>query len=93
MTNSLSKILTGRAFVAGDAQGEILATDTELSFWGGVDPATGEVIDRHHPLSGQLLEGKNLGSSGRSWFLLGQRRHPPDACEWQRACRYFGLPP
>ncbi len=64
MTNTLSEILTGRAFVAGVAQGEILATDTELSFWGGVDPATGEVIDRHHPLSGHLLEGKILALPG-----------------------------
>lgn len=31
-----------------------------LSIWGGVDPATGIVIDVHHPLHGQALEGKVL---------------------------------
>jgi len=50
----------GTAFVHGAACGEVLASDVELSFWGGVDPATGEVIDRHHPLSGHILTGKIL---------------------------------
>lgn len=37
-----------------------------LSFWGGVDPFSGEVIDRHHPLSGQVIAGKVLAiPSGR----------------------------
>jgi predicted aconitase/predicted aconitase with swiveling domain len=53
-------VLSGTAFVRGEAFGEILASDVELSFWGGVDPASGEVIDRHHPLSGQILTGKVL---------------------------------
>lgn len=50
----------GTAFVHGAACGEVVASDVELSFWGGVDPETGEVIDRHHPLSGQILTGKIL---------------------------------
>ena len=37
-----------------------------LSFWGGVDPVTGNVIDLHHPLYGQNLCGKILAiPSGR----------------------------
>lgn len=40
---------TVRVLVDGAAQGELLHADTGLSFWGGVDPATGRVIDRHHP--------------------------------------------
>jgi predicted aconitase/predicted aconitase with swiveling domain len=44
----------------------MLYSDTPLSFWGGVHPATGEVIDRHHPLSGQLIAGQVLAiPSGR----------------------------
>ncbi|NUS70125.1 MAG: DUF521 domain-containing protein, partial [Ensifer adhaerens] len=31
------------------------ATEEALSFWGGVDPATGRVIDVHHPLHGLCL--------------------------------------
>ena len=57
-------VFSGAAFVHGKAAGEIIASDVELSFWGGVDPATGEVIDRHHPLSGQTLTGKILTIPG-----------------------------
>ena len=50
----------------GSAQGPLLYSDTPLSFWGGVHPATGEVIDRHHPLSGQVITGQVLAiPSGR----------------------------
>jgi hypothetical protein len=49
-----------RFILAGDAAGPVLATDEPLSFWGGVDPATGRIIDVHHPLLGQSLTGKVL---------------------------------
>ena len=61
-----STFLTGRSLVAGAAQGALLFADVGLSFWGGVDCATGEVIDRHHPLSGEYLAGCVLAiPSGR----------------------------
>lgn len=50
----------GTAYVSGNASGEVVASDVELSFWGGVDPQTGEVIDRHHPLSGKSLKDSIL---------------------------------
>lgn len=56
--------LTGRSLMAGCAQGELLFADVGLSFWGGVDPDTGEVIDRHHPLSGEYLAGRVLAIPG-----------------------------
>ena len=31
--------------VAGEARGEVLKLDEPLSFWGGVDPETGEITD------------------------------------------------
>ncbi|WP_338806964.1 aconitase X [Pseudomonas chlororaphis] len=49
-----------KSLVHGTAQGEVLFSDVPLSLWGGVDPYTSEVIDRHHPLSGKLLAGKVL---------------------------------
>ena len=59
-------ILNGRSLIGGAAQGELLFADVGLSFWGGVDPFTGEVIDRHHPLSGTQLAGRVLAiPSGR----------------------------
>ncbi|MGW8461652.1 cis-3-hydroxy-L-proline dehydratase [Pseudomonas sp. CLCA07] len=58
--------LTGRSLVAGAAQGALLFADVGLSFWGGVDSSSGEVIDRHHPLSGEYLAGRVLAiPSGR----------------------------
>ncbi|WP_339548437.1 cis-3-hydroxy-L-proline dehydratase [Pseudomonas sp. RA_35y_Pfl2_P32] len=58
--------LTGRSLVSGAAEGALLFADVGLSFWGGVDPYSGEVIDRHHPLSGQHLAGRVLAiPSGR----------------------------
>ncbi|SEM47700.1 predicted aconitase subunit 1 [Pseudomonas sp. ok272] len=58
--------LSGRSLVAGRAQGELLFADVGLSFWGGVDSLSGEIIDRHHPLSGQHLAGRVLAiPSGR----------------------------
>ncbi|WP_433769929.1 cis-3-hydroxy-L-proline dehydratase [Pseudomonas putida] len=59
-----STALTGRSLVAGCAQGELLFADVGLSFWGGVDPFSGEVIDRHHSLSGQHLAGRVLAIPG-----------------------------
>ena len=58
--------LEGRSLVAGTAFGPLLYADVGLSFWGGVDPFSGEVIDRHHPLSGECLAGRVLAiPSGR----------------------------
>lgn len=49
-----------RFVLTGAAAGPVLATDEPLSFWGGVDPATGRVIDVHHPLHGQSITGRVL---------------------------------
>ena len=58
--------LSGRSLVEGAAVGPLLYADVGLSFWGGVDPFSGEVIDRHHPLSGECLAGRVLAiPSGR----------------------------
>ncbi|MCZ7470138.1 aconitase X [Agrobacterium sp. O3.4] len=46
-----------RSILTGAAEGKVIATTEALSFWGGVDPATGKVIDVHHPLHGICLTG------------------------------------
>jgi predicted aconitase/predicted aconitase with swiveling domain len=53
-------ILPGQPLVAGEAEGAILHSTVGLSFWGGVDPVTGIVIDQHHPLVGESLAGRIL---------------------------------
>ncbi|CCM77930.1 aconitase X [Rhizobium mesoamericanum] len=46
-----------RSILGGFAHGPVIAAKEALSFWGGVDPATGSVIDVHHPLHGTCLTG------------------------------------
>jgi predicted aconitase with swiveling domain len=61
--------------VEGTASGDVLALSEPVSFWGGVDPASGAIIDIHHPQQGEVLTGKVLvmghgkGSSGASAVL------------------------
>lgn len=52
--------LTGRILVDGEGLGDLLYSDVPLSFWGGVDGSSGEIIDRHHPLCGQSMAGRVL---------------------------------
>lgn len=68
--------LQGQVVVAGAAHGRILYSKEPLSFWGGYDYRTGEVIDRRHPLSGEIAAGCILclpatrGSSTTTAVLL-----------------------
>lgn len=52
--------MTNQAIIPGAASGPVLACAEGLSFWGGVDPVTGIVIDAHHPLCGLSIAGKVL---------------------------------
>ena len=67
----MSKLL-----VRADVAGEVLHCDEGLSFWGGVDPETGVVIDVHHPWHSHSLAGKivlmptSRGSCSGSGVLL-----------------------
>lgn len=44
--------------MAGRAQGEVLVLEEPLSLWGGLDVATGEIIDKHHPQCGAVVTDK-----------------------------------
>ena len=65
----------GHALLAGAAAGTALVLAEPLSFWGGVDADTGEVIDSHHPQRGEGVAGRVLvmpagrGSSSSSSVL------------------------
>ncbi|WP_420406829.1 aconitase X [Hoeflea sp.] len=62
--------------VPRDAKGEVLTCSEGLSFWGGVDPDTGVIIDAHHPDHGASLAGRivlmptSRGSCSGSGVLL-----------------------
>lgn len=66
---------TGRTLVAGKAHGPLLRLTEALSFWGGMDVATGRIIDQHHPQAGVCLTDAVLvmpagrGSSSSSSVL------------------------
>lgn len=72
----LQKPISGTVLVDGTASGELLVSDVGISFWGGIDPLNGNVIDEHHPLLGENVDGKILvipsgrGSCSGSGALL-----------------------
>jgi predicted aconitase with swiveling domain len=65
----------GRVLADGNARGVALVLQEPLSMWGGVDPATGAIIDVRHPQRGTLVNGRVLvmrsvrGSSSSSSVL------------------------
>jgi predicted aconitase/predicted aconitase with swiveling domain len=67
---------SGIAIVPGAAAGPIVVLSEPLSFWGGVDPSTGVIIDVHHPSHGVALAGAvvmmptSRGSCSGSGVLL-----------------------
>jgi len=50
----------GRTISPGSAEGEALVTSMGISFYGGVDPETGQVVEKGHALEGQSIGGKVL---------------------------------
>ena len=52
--------LQARTLIPGLANGPALVLTDTLSFWGGFDPANGEIIDVHHPQYRQLVGGRIL---------------------------------
>ncbi len=69
---------TAEVLIAGDAaaEGDVLALTRPISFWGGVHPRTGAIIDARHPQQGALIAGRvlalpgTIGSSSASAVLL-----------------------
>lgn len=67
--------MKGRVLADGAADGRALVLDEPLSFWGGVDPGSGAIIDARHPQLGSSVKGRVLvmrsvrGSSSSSSVL------------------------
>lgn len=68
--------LTGTALHQGSATGRLFVLRKPVSFWGGVDPASGIIADPRHPQHGQELAGRvlvmerTIGSSSSSAIML-----------------------
>jgi hypothetical protein len=73
--------LKGRIILKGKAQEEALATSQPISFYGGVDPNTGEIIEKGHELQGKSVKGKILvfpngkGSTVGSYTLYRMKKN------------------
>lgn len=50
--------LRGRRVVGGHAEGEALVSSDPVSFYGGVDPETGVVVEKGHAVEGECISGK-----------------------------------
>lgn len=68
--------LQGRVIIDGEVEGELLLLSQPISFWGGVDPATGIICQPAHPQYQQSIAGKilalpgTIGSSSSSAVML-----------------------
>ncbi len=60
MSGSPDMRFTGQVLVSGAAHGYSLVLEDTLSFWGGFEPKTGEIIDVHHPQYSQKVSGSVL---------------------------------
>jgi predicted aconitase with swiveling domain len=73
--------LKGRIISKGSGEGEALATSQPISFYGGVDPNTGEIIEKGHELQGKSVKGKILvfptgkGSTVGSYTLYRMKKN------------------
>jgi predicted aconitase with swiveling domain len=56
----MERVIQGNTIVSGHVQGKALVSNEPLSFWGGYDQNTGEIIDQRHPLAGQNAGGNIL---------------------------------
>jgi predicted aconitase with swiveling domain len=52
--------MSGRLIAPGRARAPALVLDEPLSLWGGLDPATGRVIELRHPQHGATVSGRVL---------------------------------
>lgn len=77
----MGKQINGRLLTGGATQGKSIVTNQAISFWGGLNPTTGEIVDRRHELSGENVSGRifvfprEKGSSTGSAVLLESIRN------------------
>ncbi len=73
--------LRGRIIYKGKSEGVALVTTQPISFYGGVDPNTGEVIEKGHELQGQIVKDRILvfpngkGSTVGSYTLYRMKKN------------------
>jgi uncharacterized protein len=74
-------MMKGRMISPGIVQGEAIVSTEPIGFYGGIDPNTGIIIDKNHPLKGQSVKGKILvfpngkGSTVGSYVIYGLQKN------------------
>lgn len=72
--------MQGRKIFKGKVIGEALVTGDDISFYGGCDPETGEIVEKGHHLEGKSIAGKVLvfpsgkGSTVGSYVLYALKK-------------------
>ena len=78
--------VNARAISKGEAEGEAMVSADAISFFGGVDPKTGIIIDKGHVLEGKCVAGKVLvfprgkGSTVGSYVMLQLKKNGVAPC-------------
>jgi len=79
--HSLRLRMDGRGVVDGFGAGEAIVSRQAMSFFGGVNPRSGIVIENGHELEGRSISGKVLvfprgkGSTVGSYVIYGLRKY------------------
>ena len=80
-------LIRGRSISTGKASGPLLVSPQPISFLSGVDPETGIIVEKGHPLMGTCIVGQvfafpyGKGSTVGSYVLyaLSRNGHAPSA--------------
>jgi uncharacterized protein len=64
-------LFRGRGISRGRGTGELLVSPAPISFLSGVDPDTGVIVERGHPLEGESITGKVLAFSHGKGSTVG----------------------
>jgi len=73
--------MKGRVINPGKVEGKALVSSEPISFYGGIDPKTGLVIEKGHPLEGRNVKGRILvfptskGSTVGSYVIYGLKKN------------------
>jgi len=74
-------ILNGRGISPGLVEGNAIVSKSPISFYGGVDPKTGIVIEKGHELEGRCISQQILvfpngkGSTVGSYVIYGLKKY------------------
>lgn len=92
-------MVTGRSLIDGRGRGPLIRLTQPISFWGGVDPVAGTIVDPRHPQQGTsivrcvLAIPGTVGSSSSSAIMLELLREgtAPAAILMQRSDAILAL--